>query len=72
MSGPLKPGHNFQRYTAITSARSMENPHPLSVHFTNFKQDFSNPREIPKDLLAENRARRDNRHMVYAGELPED
>lgn len=71
--GPTRfANREVMRLSPTTVERIRTNPSPLAKRFTKFRQDFSNPIAIPKNLIHPGRKLQDQRFHLDVGQIPED
>jgi hypothetical protein len=69
--GP-RTGHDKQRLSPTTIERARTEPSKMVCYGTRFIQDFSNPIEIPKDIVHPGRGKQDNRFHLDVGQIKEE
>jgi hypothetical protein len=71
--GPTRfVNREIRQLSPTTFERIRTNPSPLAKRFTKFRQDFSNPIAIPKNLMHPDRMVRDAKMFLDVGQIPED
>jgi hypothetical protein len=67
-----KATRRVMRLSPTTVERSRTDANPLLKRFTNFRFNFRNPIQIPKNLIHPGRKRQDNRFHLDVGQIPEE